>query len=58
MPPFFMKTSKSAISEEEALHQVSPVSVERAANRVKVTIFCRPGLVIGRGGAKSNLRKS
>jgi len=38
---------------------VARVEIERAANRVKVTIFtARPGLVIGRGGAEvENLRK-
>ncbi len=38
---------------------VARVEIERAANRVKATIFtARPGLVIGRGGAEvENLRK-
>ncbi|HHW11567.1 MAG TPA: 30S ribosomal protein S3 [Firmicutes bacterium] len=39
---------------------IARVEIERAANRVKVTIHtARPGMVIGRGGAEvENLRKS
>lgn len=38
---------------------IAKVEIERAANRLKVTIFtARPGLVIGRGGAEvENIRK-
>jgi len=38
---------------------ISHVSIERAANRVKVTIYAaKPGIVIGRGGVEvENLRK-
>ncbi|MCW2277810.1 30S ribosomal protein S3 [Heliophilum fasciatum] len=38
---------------------ISRVEIERAANRVKVTIYtAKPGIVIGRGGAEvENLRK-
>ncbi|HBK67456.1 MAG TPA: 30S ribosomal protein S3, partial [Firmicutes bacterium] len=39
---------------------VARIEIERAANRVKVTIHtARPGMVIGRGGTEvENLRKS
>ena len=46
---------------KEKLHQagVPKVEIERAANRVKVSVYAaKPGIVIGRGGAEvENLRK-
>ena len=39
------------IKSRMGLGNVSRVEIERAANRVKVTIFtARPGAIIGRGG--------
>src|SRR5512133_4326079 len=42
---------RAFIKQRTGLGNVSRVEIERAANRVKVTIFtARPGAIIGRGG--------
>ncbi len=48
------------IKEKLFLAGISSVEIERAANRVKVSIHtAKPGIVIGRGGAEvENLRKT
>jgi len=48
------------VTEKLALASISGVEIERAANRVKVTIrTAKPGIVIGRGGTEVEaLRKS
>ena len=62
MLTYYMKTSKSVSILKIRLKDaaVSKVEIERAANRVNVTIHtAKPGMVIGKGGTEVEaLRKA